>query len=70
MTDDATTAVRRITIEINQATSDALNRRTTAEGLNPSTLFNRAMQVYDRDADHEWRCPNCGATTRARMADH
>ena len=22
------------------------------------------------DPLHEWRCPNCGATTRARMADH
>lgn len=24
----------------------------------------------DQLALHEWNCPSCGATTRARMADH
>jgi hypothetical protein len=24
----------------------------------------------EEEPAHEWRCPSCGATTRARMADH
>ena len=53
MADPATTPVRRIVIAVNQATSDALDRRKAAEGLTASTLFNRAMQVYDQlQAEH------------------
>lgn len=26
--------------------------------------------VRDEQPWHEWQCPACGATTRARMADH
>ncbi len=43
----------RMIIEMNQKTSDALDRRQKAEGLNPSTLFCRAMQVYDLLAESQ-----------------
>lgn len=39
---------RRMVILINRKTGEALLRRQVCEGLNASTLFNRAMQVYDR----------------------
>lgn len=56
---DPTRAVRMIVVEVNQATSDALDRREAAEGLNASTLFCRAMQVYDALAEEQgaegWR---------------
>lgn len=42
-----TEPARRMVIELNEATSQALDRRQIAEKLNASTLFNRAMQVYD-----------------------
>lgn len=44
---DATIPARSMIIEINGKTDEALHRRAAKEGLNPSTLFNRAMQVYD-----------------------
>jgi hypothetical protein len=40
-------ARRQMVIEIGPKTSVALERRKEREGLNESTLFNRAMQVYD-----------------------
>jgi hypothetical protein len=54
--DSATIPVRRITIELNRRTADALARREAAEHLTPTTLFCRAMQVYDQVmTDHpEW----------------
>jgi len=45
---DATIPVRRLIIELNDKTSAALEIREQIEGQNASTLFNRAMQVYDR----------------------
>jgi hypothetical protein len=35
------------------------------EGLQPPTL-----DTDNTEPLHEWNCPACGATTRARMADH
>lgn len=44
---EATDIVRKLAIELNRRTADALARREAAEGLNPTTLFCRAMQIYD-----------------------
>jgi len=44
---DETIPVRRMEIELNEKTSQALKQRMKKEALNPSTLFNRAMQIYD-----------------------
>lgn len=38
---------RRMVIELTEKTSQALSRREENEELNPTTLFNRAMQIYD-----------------------
>lgn len=33
-------------------------------------IYEIARAEDERPAHHEWRCPGCGAVTRARMADH
>jgi hypothetical protein len=48
MTADAeTTPVTRLTVALNRHSDDALRARMDAEGLNATTIVNRALQVYD-----------------------
>jgi hypothetical protein len=44
----ATVPVEKMIIELNETTRKALDLRLAKEGLNATTLFNRAMQVYNR----------------------
>lgn len=53
--------------------ADRLARRLswfTDDELAAELARRRPVPMAGQAALHEWECPSCGATTRARMADH
>lgn len=48
-----TTTVRKLVVELNQRTDQDLNSLVIDEGLNKSTIVNRAVQVYAEIAGNQ-----------------